>query len=353
MNSVRSLVESAITEGVFPGACYAYGSPDRKPVFQAVGRHTYCPDDPAVDLDTVWDLASVSKVVGTTTKAMMMYEAGKLDLDRPVAELIPEFSQNGKEKITPRNLMVHNSGLIAFHPYHRTYKKPADVLQAIFAEELVYETGTKSVYSDLSMIVMQQLLERLSGQPLDVFLHDRVFSPLGMAHTGYRPVVERCAPTEPVEPWRAELRRERGSRLTGFWIQGEVHDPTAAVLGGVAGHAGLFSTIGDLAKFIGLLDRGGIVKKETIEFFTRKESDLSTRALGWDTKSPEGSSAGTHFGPRSFGHTGYTGTCLWFDPDKRMWAILLTNRVHPTAENTKIIQFRPKFHDAVAEQLLA
>jgi CubicO group peptidase (beta-lactamase class C family) len=172
-----------------------------------------------------------------------------------------------------------------------------------------------------------------------------------MGSTTYRPEIKRSAPTESVEPWRAELRRLRGqSRLEGqIFIQGEVHDPTATVIGGVAGHAGLFSTLDDLVKYMTFLQKGGIVKLGTIREFTRRQDPKSTRALGWDTKSPEGSSAGTKFGPRSFGHTGYTGTSVWCDPDRGLFAILLTNRVHPTSENTKIIPFRGRFHDAVWE----
>ncbi|HEY0867387.1 MAG TPA: serine hydrolase domain-containing protein, partial [Fimbriimonas sp.] len=228
MSGLRDLLEAAIGEGVFPGACYAVHR-DGRTARGAVGRHTYCPDDPATRLDTVWDLASVSKVVGTTTGAMILFEEGRLELDRPVADLLPEFGQNGKEKITPRNLLVHNSGLVAFRPYHRTRSDSDQVLDAIYGEELVYETGSKSVYSDLSMIVLQKLMERISGQPLDAFLAERVFKPLGMKETGYRPDPARCAPTETVEPWRAELRRKRGVRLDEIWIRGEVHDPTATV----------------------------------------------------------------------------------------------------------------------------
>jgi CubicO group peptidase (beta-lactamase class C family) len=295
---------------------------------------------------------------------MLQVQDGKLDLDQRVVEILPDFGEKGKESITVRNLLVHDSGLIAFRPYHRTLTQPEEVVKAVYAEGLQYATGTKSVYSDLNMIAMARILEVLSGKPLDQFLRERVFGPLALTDTIYNPhqrpdLVARCAPTETVEPWRRNLRKLRGTFLgaaysqgnqDGHYIQAEVHDPTATVLGGAAGHAGLFSTVGDLCRFMTALTKGVLVKPEIVETFTKRQSELSSRALGWDTKS-EKSSAGTLFGPRSFGHTGYTGTSVWYDPDRDLFAILLTNRVHPTSENTKIIAFRPKFHDAVVKGL--
>lgn len=349
--AVDELIEKAIENGTFPGASYAVGYAGQ--VWQnALGRFRYEPKSEPTMLDTLWDLASVSKVVGTTTGAMILVEGGHLDLDRPVAEVLPKFAQNGKAHITPRNLMVHDSGLVAFRRYQLLYSDPEQVLEAIYTEELTYPSGTQCVYSDLSMIVLARLMEAISGEDLEGFLQERVFDPLGMKQTTYRPEPARCAPTEPVEPWREALRQKRNSHLRGPWIQGEVHDPTACVLGGVAGHAGLFSTVGDLARFMSSMQTGGIVSKETIRSFTSKQSDLSSRALGWDTKSPEGSSAGSLFGALSYGHTGFTGTSVWCDPDRSLWAVLLTNRVHPTAENTKIIDFRPQFHDEVFREVV-
>ena len=399
MRPAEGLLESAIADGVFPGACYAFWR-DGELEMGAVGSLTYELESLPVTLDTQWDLASLSKVIGTTTAVMILVQEGKLDLDQPVCELIHEFRVNGKEHITFRNLMVHNSGLVAFRPYHLTCTEPSEVMNSIYGEELEVETGADTVYSDLSMILVGESIELISGQGLDEFLWERVFEPLGMRSTGYfgsspgeasrsqpLPVrsspfgrfaslpsgrvtrqsfltdtrggicVERarCAPTEEVEEWRRTLRirrcgEEGARRLFGenpLYIQGEVHDPTAAVLGGVAGHAGLFSTIGDLVRFMTHFQNSSeqIVRSDVWCEFTKRQNSQSTRALGWDTKSEIGSSAGPSLGSNSFGHTGYTGTSVWCDPGVRKVAILLTNRVCPTSKNTKILGFRPKFNE--------
>lgn len=367
MKPLDDLLLQAIHEGIFPGAVYGVGKEGRF-VSGAVGNHRYDPDSPPMSFDTVWDLASVSKVIATTSATLLMVQDGKLDIEKPVASVIPEFGVNGKEKVTFRNLLVHDSGLIAFRPYHKTYTRADDVLKAIYAEKLTYETGSKSIYSDLSMILMAEAIHRLSGMSLDTFLRKRVFEPLGMKHTGYfrlaQPtftsdvVRKSCAPTEKTEEWRKNLRlvrygQEGVAEMFGRdpeFIQGEVHDPTATVLDGVAGHAGLFSTIGDLGRYMTnfIADKPKLFDPELRNTFIRKQDAKSSRGLGWDTKSPEGSSAGHRFGPKSFGHTGYTGTSIWCDPETGLFSILLTNRVHPTSENTRIIGFRPIFHDLVA-----
>lgn len=336
------LLAEAIEEGVFPGACYAVLSSEGT-TYGCVGRHAYDSASPEVSLETLWDLASVSKVVGTTTAAMQLCEAGFLDLEAPVASVIPEFGVKRKDHITFRDLLVHDSGLVAFRRYHEFCGSQEEIMSAIYSEELTYPTGTQTVYSDLSMILVAEAIQRITGERLGDYLRRRVFDPLGMSDTGFTPTDRvRCAPTEQNEAWRGD---------PATYIQGEVHDPTAYALGGVAGHAGLFSTIGDLTQFIAALTTDKIVRRDTWTFFTKRQSETSTRALGWDTKSPEGSSAGSLFGPRSFGHTGYTGTSIWHDPDRGVTAILLSNRVHPTSENTKIISFRPRFHDAVSDAL--
>jgi CubicO group peptidase (beta-lactamase class C family) len=342
LEAADALIREAIEEGVFPGACYAVSSKGTAEC-RCFGHFTYNPTSPPVTLDTMWDLASVSKVVGTTTAAMRLYEEGVLDLQAPVASVVPEFGQNGKERITFTNLLVHDSGLVAFRRYHEFCSSPQEIKAAIYGEELTYPTGTQTVYSDLSMIVVAEAIQRLTRQSLDEYLRDRVFMPLGMSGTTFNPAQrDACAPTERNEAWRGDPET---------FIQGEVHDPTAFALGGVAGHAGLFSTLGDLVAFMSSLIGDRVVSRKTWKLFTTRGGDRSTRALGWDTKSEEGSSAGHFFGARSFGHTGYTGTSVWCDPDREAFAILLTNRVHPTSENIKIIEFRPRFHDAVAQSL--
>ena len=356
-----AVLEAAIADGAFPGACYAVGT--RKEVaFKALGRSMYCPESEPVRIDTIWDLASVSKVFATTTAAMMLLDEGKLDLDRPVSDDIPAFGAHGKEKLTPRNLLVHDSGLAAFHGYQLKYTKAEDAVAAIYAEPLTYLTGTKMVYSDLGIITLANLIAKLSETPFDAYVKARLFDPLGLKDTLYNPDPARrarCAPTETVEPWRIELRKLRGVDRRGAacphpdaatYIQGEVHDPNAMLLGGVAGHAGLFSTVGDLAKFLAMMLAEGQkwVKPETVALFTRRQAEASSRGLGWDTRSATGSSSGSKFSMRSFGHTGYTGTSVWCDPGRQVFVALLTNRVHPSSENLKISAVRPQFHDAVA-----
>jgi CubicO group peptidase (beta-lactamase class C family) len=299
---------------------------------------------------TLWDLASVTKVVATTSLAMIAASAEEGWLDRLVTEFLPEFGANDKGAITVRHLLRHDAGLPAFRPYHLTCDGPEAVRRAIYAETLKYPTGTKSVYSDLGMITLQWVLERHLGGTLDRLATEQVFGPLNMTEITFRPESGRCAPTEPVEDWRREQRRRRGDATdTNPYVQGEVHDPTAATLDGVAGHAGLFSTMGDLAKFAQAMLANQLAPASLQKAFTARQEAKSTRGLGWDTKSETGSSAGERFGPRSYGHTGFTGTSLWIDPDTRRWAVLLSNRVHPTAENRKILAVRPNFHDAVVE----
>lgn len=362
------LLDEAISSGIFPGAAFSiYRKGKLTKGF--VGGFTYCPDSPRIDANTVWDLASVSKVISTTSLSMLAFQDGKIDLERAVASYLPEFAVNEKAEIKVRHLLEHNSGLIAFRPFHKTHRYAESVIKSICAEKLTYPTGSKMVYSDLNMIVLQKILELVYGGSLESLLKSKVAEELNLRRTGYWTESggsfleslnrSMCAPTERIEDWRSILRRRRygnfGSDQTfGInpeYIQGEVHDPTATVLGGVAGHAGLFSTLDDLNQFM----INFVGKKPTLfdsqvrNEFVRKQSSLSSRALGWDTKSPTGSSAGSLFGPNAFGHTGYTGTAVWAELETESFAILLTNRVHPSSENTKILSFRPKFFSALVE----
>ncbi|HVT11195.1 MAG TPA: serine hydrolase domain-containing protein [Fimbriimonadaceae bacterium] len=334
--AVDAVIREGIEEGAAPGACYAIGCRGEVAI-RSFGRFTYAPDSPAVMPETIWDLASLTKVIGTTTAAMLLYEEGRLPLDRPVADILPSF---GKPHVTLRNLLLHNSGLAASHPNSTAFTDREALLASIFSQELAYETGSDVIYSDLGFIVLGCALEALSGMPLDAILDTRVWQPLGMRDTGFHPAErDRCAPTETPEPWRLHLRRLRGAEDRREWIQGEVHDPTALVLGGIAGHAGLFSTASDLATFMTALP--SLVSPSTLDLFTTPAA--GSRALGWDTPS-EGSSAGSLLGPGSYGHTGFTGTSVW--ANQNFFAILLTNRVHPTATNQRIRDLRIRFIDA-------
>ncbi|GBD91455.1 penicillin-binding protein 4* [bacterium BMS3Abin04] len=346
---VDSLMNTAIRDSVFPGATLLVGNKSGTIYEKAYGHYTYDTTSPRMTLNTIFDLASVSKVIGTTSAAMILYDRGKLKLDEKVATYLPEFGNHGKEKITVRNLLLHNSGLPAFKKYYDIYNTSKQVINDIMNTELIYEPGTKYVYSDLGMITLQKVIERISGTTLDKFLEKNLFKPLGMNSTMYNPppsLKQKCAPTEIDTFYRMRP------------LQGEVHDERAYMLGGVAGHAGLFSTAPDLAKFFHMMLNGGkyngkqIIKESTINKWTTRQSDQSSRGIGWDTKSVKGySSFGTKFSSNSYGHTGYTGTSVWVNKDTGIFVILLTNRVYPTRKNRKIIKFRPIIHDAIYEAL--
>ncbi|MEI7578295.1 MAG: serine hydrolase domain-containing protein [Armatimonadota bacterium] len=365
MTKLQQLLSDAITDGTFPGAAYFVR---RNGIIEEgyIGRQTYCPDSKPVDKHTLWDLASVSKVVSTTTLTMLAVQNSKLDLDWPVAKIIPEFGVNDKQGITFRNLMVHNSGLIAFRAYYKTCRTREEVLRQIFDEKLTYFTGSKTIYSDLSMILMDEALNRVLGGSLDQLFRKRIAEPLGLHQTGYFtlgvPTMigptdrQNCAPTERTEDWRKTMRRLRHGDLGSIklygndpeFIQAEVHDPTATAMGGVAGHAGLFATLKDLARFTEnyCAAKPLVINSSLRTDFTKRQASTSTRALGWDTKSETGSSAGTKLGPTTYGHTGYTGTSIWIDPVTGNFGLLLTNRVHPTSDNVKLLGFRGRFYDA-------
>jgi CubicO group peptidase (beta-lactamase class C family) len=347
---VASQVDSS-----FPGAVLAVGRHGRLVTLAAVGH--YGADDPRpVEPWTIYDLASLTKVIGLTTACMLLVDAGRLDLDTAVQTYLPEFRGPMKEQVTIRHLLTHSSGLPAWRPLFREARDRRAALALVDTTPLDTLPGTRFVYSDLGAIVLTQVVERITGERLDQFLARRVFSPLRMQATGFLPPKawrDRIAPTEHDTAFRHRL------------IRGEVHDENAGRLGGVSGHAGLFSTAPDLARFAAWLmgatpGRGPgvsppVLRSETVARFTTRQGTPpgSTRALGWDTPSDSGySSAGTKLSRRSFGHTGFTGTSIWMDPERDLFIILLTNRVNPTRANTKILQVRANVADLVAEALL-
>ncbi len=347
-NSVDIIIEHAIIDTAFPGAVLLIAKNGKVIYEKAYGKYTYDYTSRRMNTNTIFDLASVSKVIATTTAAMICYDRQLFDLDDKVVKYIPEFAQNGKEDITIRNLLVHNSGLVAWKKFYELYDNPEDVLKDIYSSPLEYPTGTKMVYSDLGMITLAKIIEKVSGKSLDVFCKDEIFDPLGMTNTMYNPpasLKDRIAPTELDNYWR--MRQ----------LVGEVHDEAASMLNGVAGHAGLFSIAGDLSKILQMLMQKGsyqgkqYIKPETIALFTKRQSDQSSRALGWDTKSTVGSSAGKLFSELSYGHTGYTGTSVWNDPTRNLIVVFLTNRVYPTRNNTKLLRLRPVVHDAIIKAI--
>jgi CubicO group peptidase (beta-lactamase class C family) len=343
-----AVVERAIAQRDFPGGVVAVGRDGALVHLRAFGRLSYDADAPEVRTDTIYDLASLTKVVVTATTAMILVDEGRLDLSKPVSAYLPRFRGGAKDKVTVENLLTHSSGLDWHAPLYKDTKGKPAFVERVEAMDLVYPPGTKSIYSDLGLILLGEILERVAGEPLDSFAQKRILEPLGMKDTRYRPgpeLLSRIAPTER-DPWRGRL------------IRGEVHDENAFAMGGVAPPAGLFGTAPDLARFAqtmlngGVLEHHRIVSREVVEQFTRRAGvPDSSRALGWDTPSPK-SSAGDRLSPRSFGHTGFTGTSMWIDPERKLFVILLTNRVHPTRENSAIFEVRRAVADAAVEALV-
>ena len=323
LEAIERVVKRGISAGGFPGAAVIVGRKGSTVLDEGFGTLSWNdPQEPVDPHRTLYDIASLSKVVGTTTALMILYDEKKIDLDSPVIRYLPTFGDGGlKDNVTIRELLTHTSGLPAGRDIYRIAHSPIEAREALLATPLEYPPGQKYVYSDLGADVLGLIVEVVAGETLDTFLQRRVFGPLGMGQTFYRPadsVKYRTAPTA-VDPPR------------GYPIRGEVHDENAWAMGGVAGHAGLFSTASDLAVFAQMMLNGGeydgvqIVSKPTVELFTKRA--FGHRALGWDTA--DGSfGSGRYLGPNAYGHTGFTGTSIWIDPDRQMFMILLTNRIH-------------------------
>jgi CubicO group peptidase (beta-lactamase class C family) len=406
-----SILQGAITHPAFPAASVAVTHRGQLIALKALGHFTYESDtagrvldlasttpnhgtpsfasfakEPAPSLSkggqgavnpsTLFDLSSLTKVVATTPMAMLLYERGLLDLDAPVSAIIPEFLHDDakdprRNEVTLRMLLAHSSGLPAYEKLFLKARTRAELLQAAFTTPLAADPATRAAYSDIGFILLGIALERLADEPLDRFCQREIFAPLAMTNTTFNPPLEirpqipptaderdePCGSDTPVRqlpkadnPSSASPRSTFRNRV----IQGEVQDENASVLGGVAPHAGLFSTAQDLAKFAHAMLRQGrpILRPETVSLFTRRESAPAgtTRALGWDTPSSP-SQSGKYFSAESYGHLGYTGTSLWIDPTRQLSITLLTNRTWPNCSNQAIKRVRPQFHDAIIEAL--
>jgi serine-type D-Ala-D-Ala carboxypeptidase len=320
--TINRVVERGIKAGGYPGASVVVGRKGAVVWERGFGHLGWTKDASSVSADnTIYDLASLTKVIGTTTALMILYDEGKIHLDDAVVKYIPDFTGEDKDKVTIRQLLEHRSGLPAGRDLWRITHSPEEARAAVIATSLVAKPGATYEYSDLGADMLGFVVEAVSGQTLDRFLAARVFTPLGMKDTEFKPDASlrgRIAPTE-INPPR------------GYPLRGEVHDENAYALGGVAGHAGLFSTASDLAVFAQMMLDGGIfngvriVADSTVQLFTKRAA--GTRALGWDTCAGE-YGCGKYLGAEAYGHTGYTGTSLWIDPEREMFVILLTNRVH-------------------------
>ena len=366
---VERAFESATASGVFPGAVLLVNKDGNVVYHRAFGSRSLEPERTPLNEDTIYDVSSLTKPLATTTAFLMLVRERKILITDRVTRMFHNFGVHGKTGVTFRHLLTHTSGLPAWKPYYKDVLKTekggrVNFLCSRGAKEFVYdlvhrekpdgEAGKQAVYSDLNFILLGEAIENATGVTLDRFGHDTIFKPLGLRSTSFVdisllrtrrfvPVAEMIAPTERC-PWRNKI------------LCGEVSDENAYAMGGVAGHAGLFSSARDLDVLVSKL-RDCYLGKDSFlpqalmqEVFTRDRSVArTTRALGWDTPSPEGSQSGTRFSSHTVGHLGFTGTSVWLDLEKNVHVILLTNRVHPTRENERIKDFRPRVHDLVME----
>jgi CubicO group peptidase (beta-lactamase class C family) len=347
-----ALIRESIQQYAFPGASLAVTHRGAFVVSQGFGRFTFDAPSPEIHADTVFDLASVTKVVATTATAMVLHERGLLQLGSPVAAILPEFvslapmpQRAEREAVTVRMLLTHSSGLPAYVKLFESAQTRDELIRAALSTPLVAPPGSNADYSDIGFILLGEILASVAGAELDVFAQKEVFSPVGMSRSYFNPPANWKTGIPPTEDDRTFRHRV---------IQGEVNDENAWVLGGVAGHAGLFAPATDVARFAEWMLRGGspTLKPATVELFTRRAASPvgTSRALGWDTPSSP-SSSGAHLSPRSFGHLGFTGTSLWIDPDRQLSVTLLTNRTWPDRSSQAIKKIRPQVHDAIVEAL--
>lgn len=324
-------IEPLIAEGIaakkMPGCVVCIGRHGQIAWLKAYGNKEVEPNTVPMTTDTVFDMASITKPVATASSIMLLIERGKLSLSDKVSSLIPEFAVNDKQDITIRDLLIHHSGLLADNAIADYDNGPAEALQKIYALKLLNPVGTKFVYSDVNFILLGDIVQRVSGRSVHEFSQQEIYAPLGMRDTGFVPRDElkaRAAPTE---------QRE------GRWMRGEVHDPRAYKLGGVAGHAGLFSTAEDIATYATMMLNGGklgdarIYTPQTVDLMTRgNRVSTGYRGLGWDKKTGYSINKGDLLTDSAFGHGGFTGTVLWIDPELDLFFIFLSNRVHPNGK---------------------
>ncbi|MBN2279858.1 MAG: serine hydrolase [Candidatus Marinimicrobia bacterium] len=354
LQKITAMLHHGIRDTAYPGFVFLTAR-EGCVFYQETGGHfTYGPSSPLMEKSTIFDMASLTKVIATTSAAMVLYDQGKLDLYGKVSAVLPEFAAGGKENVTFWHLLTHSSGLPAWDPLFKNKENPAQIntpeqmVEKLFTLPQMQPEGEKSVYSCMGFITLGKAIEKISGKPLHQFVSEEIFGPLKMAHTFYNPDKKYYSQTAPTE-----IDSSRGGLL-----QGKVHDENAYYLNGISGNAGLFSTVEDLAIFCQMmLNRGTyngtrIFAPETVELFTRTHSvgEDQSRGLGWQKPTGD-NSAGKFFSPSSFGHTGFTGTALWIDPEKQLFGIFLTNRVHPSRKHQNLYNFRSKIFDQLQHSI--
>lgn len=372
-HSVEEAFREAVAQGFFPGAVLLVSKGDEVVFERAFGFRSLVPEKSPMQLQTIFDLASLTKPLATTTAMMLLVREKKIRLEDRVTRFFPNFGVFGKTHVTFRHLLAHCSGLPAWKPYYQEIIKgqkegrinfvasraaKSYVFEKIHRERPASPPAIQSLYSDLGFMLLGEIIEEVSGGTLDRYCQEKIFKPMGLRSTsfvdltqlrtrGMKLAQETVAPTEDC-PWRQKV------------LCGEVQDDNAYAMGGVAGHAGLFSTARDIHLFLTRLkdsirDRQPFLPVSVVqEFLTRDETVKgSTYALGWDTPSSENSSAGSYFSAHSVGHLGFTGTSVWWDLEKDCHIIFLTNRVHPSRSNDKIKEFRPYIHDLIMKALFS
>lgn len=349
--AAHTVLEQAVCDRAFPGAAYGILLDGRVVALDAVGRFTYESDSPEVTPETVFDLASVTKVMATTAVAMLLFDRGILDLDTPVGEILPGFvigraPGSHKERVTMRMLLAHSSGLPAYARLFEQHTSANALLRACLQMPLEAEPETRAEYSDIGFILLGKALEVLAGDHLARYFQREIFVPLAFTSAGFCPPTSMRSQIPPTENDTTFRKRV---------IQGEVHDEHASVLGGCGGHAGLFAGALDVLRFAACILAEGrtatgeqLFQPDTVQLFGTRQSEPpgTSRALGWDTPTTP-SSSGRKFTASSIGHLGYTGTSLWIDRERKLAVVLLTNRTWPDHSNKSIQQIRPTFHDAV------
>jgi serine-type D-Ala-D-Ala carboxypeptidase len=358
------LMDAGIAGGVFPGGALLVHARGRTVHLSFHGHRSLEPPGGPVDAQTCFDLASLTKILVTAPLVLLSVQRGRLALAEPVHRILAEYTGQGRESITARMLLDHSSGLAAWRPYYETVRSAvADrsakvrgreaVRRLVAAEAPEALPGSRTLYSDLNFILLDWILERIHGQPIDTLFGEWLAGPLGLGSLFFVDLT-LMAPAARARQGRVFAATERCPWRERTLI-GEVHDDNAFVMGGVSGHAGLFGTAQDVAALADVwlasfLRTGGVFEQGLVQQFWRRSGPAgSTRALGFDTPSPRASQAGDRFGPRTVGHLGFTGTSLWIDPDRELIVVLLTNRVHPTRANEAIKQFRPVLHERVAD----
>jgi CubicO group peptidase (beta-lactamase class C family) len=346
-DSLTSVLRAALADSTFPGAYAVVGDSRGVLAEFGVGRIDWAPS-PRPTRYTLWDLASLTKVIGTTTALAQLIERGRVDLDAPVQRYVRDWTGANKDRVTVRHLLTHTSGLPSFKPYDHQTHNPDSLAALLFTTELERAPGDSMIYSDIGAFMMGRIVEQVSGERLDVYLRRHVFRPLRMYDTMFNPPRSersRVAPTE-------------FDSTRGGLVRGKVHDERAYYLGGIAAHAGLFSTAADVSRFTtmllrrGILDGTRVLQAKTVDRFTTyADSGVHNRALGWEK--PPASWAGAHMSTRAFGHTGFTGTSIAVDPSLDLYIILLSNRVNPTRENPRMPGVRRRIADAIVTAVRA